>query len=136
VNAVHEEIDGGEAGSEERPPPPVIVLGAQMKVGEEDGSLGAGDDENDEDEKEESEHVVGLMRPNTIENEEKLDKDATEGENAAHDDSRHRARVDGLLGNLPRDLVRSYGMLNRAFLESEIGAHEGQRDGDADPQRQ
>ena len=136
MNAVQKEIDGGEAGGEERPPPPVVVLGAEMKVGEEDGGLGTSDDENDEDEKEKAEHVVGLVGPDTIENEEELNEDATEGQNAAHDDSWDGTRIDGLVGNLSRDLVRPNGMLDRAFLESKVGADEGQRDGHADPQRQ
>ena len=114
----------------------MVVLGAEMKVGEEDGGLGTRDDENDKDEKEKAEHVVGLVGPNTIENEEELNEDAAEGQNAAHDDSWDGTRVDGLVGNLSRDLVRPNGMLDRAFLESKVGADEGQWDGYADPQRQ
>lgn len=34
-----------------------------MEVAEQDGGLGAGDDQDDEDEEEEAKHVVHLMRP-------------------------------------------------------------------------
>lgn len=40
-----------------------------MKVAEEDGGLGAGDDQNQENQKEKSKHVVDLARPaNTHQN--------------------------------------------------------------------
>lgn len=136
MDAVQEEIKGGKAGSEERPPPPVIVLGAEVEIGQEDGGLGAGHDQDDEDEEEKAEHVVGLMRPDAVQNEEKLDEDAAEGQDAAHHDAGQRPRVDRLFGDLTRNLIRPDGMFDRAFLKAEIGADEGQRHGDADPQRQ
>ena len=114
----------------------MVILGAKMKVGQEDGSLGTRDDEDDKDEEEKAEHVIGLMRPNAVENEEELNEDAAEGEDAAHDDSRERARVDGLVGDLARDLVCPHGMLDRALLEAEIRADEGQRHGHTEPQCQ
>ena len=136
VNTVQEEINGGKTGGEEGPPPPMIILGAEMKVGEEDGCLGACDDENDKDEKEKAEHVVGLMGPDAVQDEKQLNEDASEGQDAAHDDARQRTRVDRLFGDLTRDLVCPHGMLDRAFLESEIGADEGQRNGHTEPQCQ
>ena len=38
-------------------------LSTQVKVAEEDGGFRAGHNQNDEDEKEESKHVVQLVRP-------------------------------------------------------------------------
>jgi len=136
VNAIEKEVDCGKAGGQEGSPPPMVILGAKMKVGQEDGSLGTRDDEDDKDEEEKAEHVIGLMRPNAVENEEELNEDAAEGEDAAHDDSRERARVDGLVGDLARDLVCPHGMLDRALLEAEIRADEGQRHGHTEPQCQ
>jgi hypothetical protein len=37
-----------------------------MEIAEKDGRLGAGDDQDDEDQKQESVHVVNLSRPETI----------------------------------------------------------------------
>ena len=66
MNTVQEEIDGGKTGSEKRAPPPMIIFGAEVEIGQENGGLGAGYDENDEDEKKKAEHIVGLMRPNAV----------------------------------------------------------------------
>ena len=81
VNAVQEQIDRCEARCEETAPPPEmgrmkevsrgregrhkpsVVLGTQMEVGQQNGCLRTGNDENDEHQKQESEHVVGLMGP-------------------------------------------------------------------------
>lgn len=38
-------------------------LSTEVEVAEEDGGLGAGDDEDDEDQEEESKHVIHLMGP-------------------------------------------------------------------------
>lgn len=79
VTAVDEEIDRSKAAREETSPPPVIILGTQMKVAKQDCRLRAGDDENQEHEKQESEHVVHLIGPQRVQNEEQLDEDAACG---------------------------------------------------------
>jgi len=65
-------------------------LSAKVEIAEKNGGLGAGDDQNDEDEKEESVHVVNLTAPNGSKHEEELNKDATEGQHTSHDNSRNR----------------------------------------------
>ena len=50
-----------------------------MEVAEEDGRLGARDDEDDEDEEEEPVHVVDLGAPDRVQHEEQLDEDTAEG---------------------------------------------------------
>lgn len=61
-----------------------------MEVAEQNSCLRAGNEQDYEDQEEEAKHVIHLMRPNAVEDEEKLDKDAAEGQNATHDDARHR----------------------------------------------
>ena len=41
----------------------VAYLSTEVEVAEEDGGLGAGDNEDDEDQEEESKHVVHLVGP-------------------------------------------------------------------------
>lgn len=41
----------------------VKYLSTEVEVAEEDGGLGAGDDEDDEDQEEEPKHVIHLMGP-------------------------------------------------------------------------
>ena len=91
-----------------------------MKVAEENGCLRAGDNENDEDKKQKSIHVVNLTGPNAVENEKELDKNASEWENTAHDDTRDGLGVDGLIRNLSWNLVSSYGLLYCWLAESKI----------------
>lgn len=83
--AVDEEVAGGGAGAEEGTPPPVVVLGAQVEVAEQDGRLGACDHEDDEYQEEEAEHVVHLIRPERVQDEEELDEDTAEGQHSTHD---------------------------------------------------
>jgi hypothetical protein len=77
MNRVQEEVDGSEATGQERPPPPVVVLCTQMEIAKKDRRFRAGDNQNDEDKEEKSKHVVHLVRPDAVENEEQLDEDAT-----------------------------------------------------------
>ena len=110
VDAVNGQIESREPGGQEAAPPPVVILDGQMRslqlngrkwenaffthlsaqveVAEEDGRLGAGDDQDDKDQEEETVHVVDLGGPDRVENEEELDEDATEGEDAAHYNAR------------------------------------------------
>lgn len=136
VDGVHEEVHGGEAAGEEGTPLPVIVLCTQVEVAEQDGSFRARDHQDDEDQEEETEHVVHLVGPDAVEDEEELDEDAAEGQDAAHDDAGQRPGVEGLLGDLPGDLVGSHRVLDGIFLEAEVGADESEGHGDAEPQSQ
>jgi hypothetical protein len=79
VTTVDEQVNGRKTGREERTPPPMIVLGAQMEVAQQNCRLRTRDDQNDKDQKEKAKHVVHLIRPQRVENEEQLDEDAAEG---------------------------------------------------------
>ena len=107
-----------------------------MEVAEEDGGLGAGDDQDDEDEEEEAVHVVDLTAPDAVQHKEKLDEDATKGKHASHDNSRDWLSVDGLVWDLPWDLICPHRLLNRSFPEAKIGSDKGEGDGDSKPERQ
>ena len=107
-----------------------------MKVAEKNGCLRAGDNENDEDKKQKSIHVVNLTGPNAVENEKELDKNASEWENTAHDDTRDGLGVDGLVRNLSWNLVSSYGLLYCWLAESKICSNKCERNGDSKPQSQ
>lgn len=125
-----------------------------MEVAKQNCGLRASDDKDYKDQKQESKHVVHLAGPNRVEDEEELDKNASEGQDAAHDDTRNRLRVDGLLGNLPGDLICADGMFQRLkgilvsrgqhhfsvstypFPEAKEGADEREWNGDSKPQGQ
>ena len=112
----------------------ICYLGTEMKVAEEDGGLGAGDDQNDEHEEEEPVHVVDLTGPDAVQDEEQLDKDAAEGEDSTHDDAGDGLGVDGLVWNLSGNLVGSHWLLNPWFSESKVGSNKGERNGDSEPE--
>lgn len=59
--AVDEEVASGGARAEERSPPPVVIFGAQVEVAQQNRRLRAGDHQDHEHEKQETEHVVHLQ---------------------------------------------------------------------------
>lgn len=88
-----------------------------MEIAEEDRRFGASDDQNDEYNEEETEHVICLIGPQWIEDEEELNEDTAERKDTSHDDARSRSGIDTLIRYLPRDLICSHGMLNRLLAE-------------------
>lgn len=54
----------------------MVVLGTQMEVAQQNGRLGARDDENQKNDEEKAKHVVHLARPDRVEDEEQLNEDA------------------------------------------------------------
>lgn len=62
----------------------MVVFGAEVEIAEEYRRLRAGYHQDDEDEKEESEHVVHLRGPYRVQDEEELDEDTAEWQDAAH----------------------------------------------------
>lgn len=74
------------------------------------------------------------MRPDRVHDEEELNEDAAERQNAAHYDAGDRLRVDRLLRNLARDLVRAHwvfeGLQKRESYDHVIRiARTARRDG-------
>lgn len=61
--------------------------------------------------------------PNAVEDEEELDEDAAEGQDAAHDDARHRFGEEWLLRNLAWDLVCSHRWLNALLKQENKNTH-------------
>ena len=121
---------------------PSSHLCTQVEVAQQDGGLGAGDEEDDEDQEQEAEHVVHLVRPGTqhrkqavsakrplerreliwearwllpdaVEDEEELDEDAAEGQDAAHDDAGDGLGEERLLRDLTGDLIGPDWLLDR-----------------------
>lgn len=136
VDAVAGQVEGREPAGQEAAPPPVVILSTEVEVAEEDGGLGAGDDQDDVHQEQEPVHVVNLRGPDGVENEEELDEDAAERENSAHDDSGDRLCVDALVWDLSGDLVGSDWLLDHRLPEAEVSADEGEGDGHAEPERQ
>ena len=134
VDGVEEEVEGSEAARQERAPPPAVVLRAQMEVAEEDGGLRARDDQDEIDNGQEAEHVVELMRPQAVQDEEELNEDAAEGQYAAHEDAGQRTRVQVLRGYLTRYLVGAHRVLDESALEAQIRADEDERRRHQEPQ--
>lgn len=54
-----------------------------MEVTHQDSNLRAGDDQNNENQKQESKDIVDTAEPNAVHNEIQLNEDGTEGENTA-----------------------------------------------------
>lgn len=94
-------------------------LSTQVEVTQQHRGLRTRDDQNDENQKQEAKHVVGLVGPQRIEDEEQLDKDAAERKHASHDDARGRARVNTLIRHLSRDLICSHWVFNRLHRRKE-----------------
>ena len=65
--------------------------------------------------------------PDAVENEEELDEDTAEWQHATHDDARQRARVEGLLGDLARNLIGSHRMIDRLQTKSRHVQHQVKR---------
>jgi len=134
MNTVDCEVEGGEAASEETSPPPVVILGTKVEVAEEDGGLGAGDDQDHKHEEEKSVHVVDLTGPDTVENKKQLDENAAEGQNAAHDDAGDGLGVNRLVRDLSGYLVGPHWLFDAGFSEAEVGPDESKRDGYSKPE--
>uniref|UniRef100_A0A182NAT5 Tox-SGS domain-containing protein n=1 Tax=Anopheles dirus TaxID=7168 RepID=A0A182NAT5_9DIPT len=117
VAAVHKQVHRGEAGRQERSPPPVVIFGAQVEVAQQNRRLRAGDHEDQEHQKQKAKHVVHLARPERVQDEEQLDEDAPEREHAAHYDARDGLRVDRLVRDLARYLIRAHWMLQGLVRE-------------------
>ena len=79
-----------------------------LEVAEDDGDLGACDEEDEDDEGEEAEDVVEALEPHRRHDEEELDEDGPKGEDAAHEDVERPPHVPRLHGDLARDLVGAH----------------------------
>ena len=60
MDGEEEQVEGRCASGEEGPPPPAVVLGAQVEVAEENGSLSAHHHKDYKGQHDESKHVVHL----------------------------------------------------------------------------
>ena len=107
-----------------------------MEVAKEDGCLRAGDDQNDEDQKQEPIHVVDLTGPDAVEDKEKLDEDASKWENSTHYDARDGLSVNGLVWDLPWNLVGPNWLLNSWFSESKVSPNKSERHRHSKPKSQ
>ena len=107
-----------------------------MEIAEQDGGLGAGDDENDKDQEKKSVHVVNLGTPDAVQHEEQLNEDATKGEDSSHHNTGNRLGVHALVGDLPRDLVGPHRVLDGPLPEPEERADKGQGHRHPEPQGQ
>jgi hypothetical protein len=136
MNAIEEQINRRKTARQKRSPPPMVIFGAQMEITQQNRRFRTSYYQNNENQEQKSEHVVSLMSPNAVQDEEKLDKYATERQNAAHHHTGHGFRVQSLLGNLSRNLVSTNRMFDRLLFKSEKGSNERQRNRNAEPQSQ
>lgn len=84
-----------------------------MEVTQQYSCFTASDDQDNSDQEQKAKHVIKLMRPDRIEDEEELDEDATERQDSTHQDTRCRTGVDQLRRYLPRDLIGTHWVLDR-----------------------
>ena len=134
MHGIYEEIDGTKTACQKRSPPPAVVFCAQVKVAQEYRSLRACDDEYQVDHGQEAEHVVELMRPDAVQNEEQLNEYAAERQNAAHNDAGQWACVKVLRRYLTRDLIGACWIFDHLFLEAKVRADENERCTNQEPQ--
>ena len=123
MDAVHGQVEGCEAAGQEAAPPPVIILGAQVKVAQQDGRLRARDDEDQVDEEQEAVHVVDVRGPDRVQDEKELDENAAKGEDSAHDDAGDGLRVEALVRDLAGNLVGAHRLLDTWLPEIYYGLH-------------
>lgn len=107
-----------------------------MEIAQEDRRLRACDHQNQEHEKQKAEHVVHLTGPNRIQNEEKLNENATERQHSAHYNAGYWLRVNRLIGYLARYLIGANWVLQCPFPESEVCTNESKRNRYTEPQCQ
>lgn len=91
-----------------------------MKIAQQNRRLSASNDKNYEHQKEKPKHIIQLRRPNRIENEEQLNKNAAKRQNASHHDARQWLSVDGLFRDESRYLVGSHWMFERLEINVNL----------------
>ena len=111
----------------------MVVLPTKLKVAEEDGNLGAGNNEDDEHQQKESEDVVVLIHPDRTENEIQLNEAGAEGQDAADQERKGDAHEPGLIRNLAGNVGGVDGELDGLLLVSEVGTEEDQRSRNTEP---
>jgi len=111
-------------------PPPMIVLIAKLEVCHDHADFSTGHNQNKEHNKEESKDVVVLVAPQRVQNEVKLNKHSTEGQQAAENRLNCCVLVPVALWEETWDLVWLGCVLYCLGLVSDIGADKvkGQRD--------
>lgn len=99
-----------------------------MEVAEQDGGFRARDHQYEEHDEQEPEHVIYLVGPDTVEYKVELDKDASDGENATHQDPGEALGVERLGRDVPRNLISLGRVLERWLPESEESSNKRQWD--------
>jgi hypothetical protein len=124
MNRIDEKVKRSKATGQKRAPPPAIVLGAQVKVAEQNGGFRARDYQDQIDYWQKAKHVVELVRPDAVQDEEKLDENASERQNATHEYARQWSGVKMLDGYLTWYLVGADWVLDWSSFKSQVGAYE------------
>lgn len=132
-DGVKEHVEGRSSRGEVSSPPPVVVFATELEVAHHDGDLGAGENQNDKHDRQETKDVVELVQPERRKDEEEFDEDGTEGKYASHQNRKGWLHIPDLLGDLSWDLVGSHWWVLDLLLVSEIASEEDKRDGDTEP---
>lgn len=104
----------------------MVILCTEMEVTQEDSGLTTSHHQNDEDQEQETKHVVRLIGPDAIKDEEELDEDTTKGKDSSHHHSWNRLRIYGLFWNLTGDLVGPNRMFEGSLLKAHVRSHQGE----------
>ena len=130
---VHEHVNGGTARGEEGEPPPTMILGTELVVHEEDGDLGAGEEEDDVHDEGEAEDVVVLVHPQRGHDEEQLNVGGGEGDHTGEGDGEVGVEEKAGVGDGTGDGGSDGGVVDGLLLVAKVGTEEDQGNGHAAP---
>ena len=130
---IHEHVNGGTAGGEEGEPPPTMIFGTELVVHEEDGDLGAGEEEDDVHDEGEAEDVVVLVHPKGGHDEEQLNVGGGEGDHAGKGDGKVGIEKEAGVGNGTGNGRGDGGVVDGLLLVAKVGTEEHKGNGNAAP---
>jgi len=121
---IEEHVESGCARSQISSPPPMIILAAELEITHDNGDFCAGQNQDHENNRKESENIVELVQPDRRKDEEKLNEHSTERQDAAHENGEEGLHIPNLIRDLTGDLICSDQDFLWRFLESEITSEE------------
>mmetsp|Transcript_4643 Transcript_4643/g.13216 ORF Transcript_4643/g.13216 Transcript_4643/m.13216 type:complete len:260 (-) Transcript_4643:1424-2203(-) len=133
-DGIEKGVSAGHGRGEEGAPPPRPVLGTELEVDAEDGHFGAGDNQDDQDERQEPEHVVVVVGPDAAHDEVQLGEAGPEGEETAKNNGHPPLRDERALRDGAPRQVDAHGILPLALLEAGVRPAAGQRHAHEEPQ--
>mmetsp|Transcript_19671 Transcript_19671/g.54189 ORF Transcript_19671/g.54189 Transcript_19671/m.54189 type:complete len:225 (+) Transcript_19671:375-1049(+) len=112
----------------------MVIFAAQLKVREQNGDFGAGDQQDQTDQEQDSKDVVVEVHPHTGEHVVEFHKARAKGQDSANRQGERNAHEPGLIRDLTRNAARVDGVFNGFGTVSKVGAQKHQGRGQSKPQ--